>query len=238
MSASTVGRSGRMSPRRHSTLLGELGPGGLSSLALALTTGALGVGVPVALRLREVLRRSHGEPLARRDAVLVLGRELEADRVTEIFRARLDHGIELWRGGWGEKLVISGGWTGTASRSEAEAGRDYARGRGVPEDAIAIEERSRFTLENLVNVRDTSRRLGWRGLLLVSDPLHLARAATMARGLALEVLCSPAREAPPRRGSAAWWTRALREAFLLHWYHVGVVYSRLIRSDRLLSRVT
>jgi uncharacterized SAM-binding protein YcdF (DUF218 family) len=227
-----------MSPRKHSTFLGELGPGGLSSLSLALVTGALGVGIPVAWRLRQVLHRAGGDPLARRDAVLVLGRELENDDISEIFRARLEHGAALWRDGWAERVVVSGGWTGTASRSEAAAGRQHLLTLGVPGAAIAIEERSRFTLENLYNVRETARRLGWRGVLLVSDPLHLARARTMARGLALEVLCSPALQAPPRQGTASWWVRAAREAFLIHWYHVGVTYSRLIRSDRLLSRVT
>ena len=227
-----------MSPRKHSTFLGELGPGGLSSLGLALATGTLGVGIPVAWRLRQVLRCAVGDPLARRDAVLVLGRELENDGISEIFRARLEHGVTLWRQGWAERVVVSGGWTGTASRSEAAAGREHLLTLGVPDEAIAVEERSRFTLENLYNVRETARRSGWRGVLLVSDPLHLARARTMAHGLSLEVLCSPAPHAPPRRGSRGWWARAVREAFLIHWYHVGVTYSRLIGSDRLLSRVT
>ncbi|MCM2269701.1 MAG: YdcF family protein, partial [Thermoanaerobaculia bacterium] len=131
-----------------------------------------------------------------------------------------------------------GGLTGTARRSEAAAGREFLLARGVAGDRIWVEERSRFTLENLYYVRDSLRELGLRRLIVVSDPLHLARAATMARGLGLDVVCSPARAAPPPPGSAAWWLRALREGFLLHWYHVGLAYSRAIRSRRLLSRVS
>jgi hypothetical protein len=32
--------------------------------------------------------------------------------------------------------------------------------------------------------------------------------------------------------------RAMREGFLLHWYHVGLAYSRAIGSRRMLERVT
>jgi len=223
---------------RNSTFLAELGPGGLSSLTLAFASGLLGVGVPVALRLREVLRSAAGHERRPADAILVLGRELVDDRPTPVFRARLEHGAELWRAGVAPRLLVSGGWTGTASRSEAAAGREHLIAAGVAASAIETEERSRHTLENLYFVRESLRARGLGRIVLVSDPLHLARAAALARGLALDFACSPAPAAPPGRGTAAWWARALREAFLLHWYYVGVAYSRAIGSERLLARVT
>ena len=82
------------------------------------------------------------------------------------------------------------------------------------------------------------RRQGWQRVILVSDPLHLARAATVARGLKLDIVLSPAADCPPLRGTPGWLLRAAHEAFLLHWYHVGMLYSRAIRSERLLGRVT
>lgn len=222
--------------RRHSTLLAELGPGGLSSLLLALASGAATLGLPVLWRARGVVKSAEGEPLAPADAVLVLGRELVDDGPTSAFVARLERARELLAQGWARRVIVSGGLTGTATRSEAAAGRDHLLAAGVPAERIAIEERSRFTLENLFYVRAGLAPEGAR-LLLVSDPLHLARASTMARGLGIDVRCVPAEASPPRRGSVAWRLRALREGFLLHWYHVGVAYSRLIRSEKLLSRV-
>ena len=227
-----------MAQRRNSFLLAELGPGGLSSLTLAFATGLLGAGLPVAWRTRQVLAASALDDRRSADAILVLGRELVDDQPTAVFRARLDHGAHLFREGWAPLVIVSGGVTGTARRSEATAGREYLLARGLPADAVSTEDSSRHTLENLVFVRETLRRQGWRRLVLVSDPLHLARAVTLARGLSLEVAGSPAHGAPPRRGSLEWWLRAGREAFLLHWYHVGLAYSRLLRSERLLGRVT
>ncbi len=224
--------------RRNSTFLEELGPGGLSTLLLAFATGVAGLGLPVAWQARKILRLASGEPLRRSDALLILGRELRDDALSPVYRARLEHGASLWRDGWAPRVIVSGGMTGTASRSEASAGRDLLIDRGLPAEAIWTEDRSRHTLENLFFVREALGREGLRTLILVSDPLHIGRARALARGLALDVVCSPALAAPPRPGTLTWWLRAGREGFLLHWYRVGVVYSRVIGSERMLSRVT
>jgi uncharacterized SAM-binding protein YcdF (DUF218 family) len=216
----------------------EMGPGGPTSVTLALLTALLGLGLPVLLRIPTVLRHARRDERAPADAILVLGRELRGDRPTEVFRARLEHGASLLREAWAPRIVVSGGMTGDSRVSEAQAGHDFLLERGLPPEAILMEGGSRHTLENLFNVRATLRRQGWSRLILVSDPLHLARAAALARGLAIDVLLSPAVACPPRRGSLGWVLRAGHEAFLLHWYHVGMRYSRAIRSERLLGRVT
>jgi uncharacterized SAM-binding protein YcdF (DUF218 family) len=216
----------------------KLGPGGLASILLASGSTVLLLGLPVWARLRPVLRDAGGDPLEPADAILVLGRRLEGDRLTAVFEARLAHAEALWRQGLAPRILVAGGTTGRATRSEAEAGRGWLAARGVPPGAILLEDRSQHTLENLFNVRAHLRAEGWRTLLVVSDPLHLARARATARGLGLEVRCSPAPGCPPAPGNLAWWRRAVLEAFFLHWYHTGLLYSRLIRSERQLERVT
>lgn len=216
----------------------ELGPGGASTFSLAFLSGAVGLGLPVAYRMRAVLAAARQDETGPADAVLVLGRSLVGDQPSPVFRARLEHGARLLAEGLAPRIVVSGGRTGRSARSEAEAGRDYLLERGIDRDAVLLEDRSRHTLENLFFVRETARGAGWRRLLLVSDPLHLARAAALARGLKLDVLLSPATAAPPAAGSPTWILRAIREGFLLHWYYVGLAYSRAIRSHRLLDRVT
>jgi len=225
-------------PRRNSTFFAELGPGGFSSLALASLSAAAGLGIPVVIRLRQLLRRVAAADPSPADLIVVFGRELIDDRPTVEFETRLDYAAELWRSGSAPRILVSGGLTGTATRSEAAAGRDHLVSRGVDSAAIWTEERSRHTLENLFFVRQAMRERGLREALLVSDPLHLGRAAVLADGLGLDCRCAPAIASPPRRGSAGWWARASRQAFLLHWYHVGVAYSRWLGSERLLSRVT
>jgi uncharacterized SAM-binding protein YcdF (DUF218 family) len=223
---------------QRATFRQKLGPGGVATLGLAVLTFLAFAGLPWLFRFRQVLRGAHGDELSVADAIIVLGRQLEDDGLTAVFEARLAHAETLWRQGLAPRIFVAGGSTGTSVRSEASAGRDWLVARGIPEAAILLEGRSQHTLENLFNVRADMRTAGWRSLLMVSDPLHLARAKATARGLDLDVCCSPALGAPPRQGSPAWWRRAALEAFLLHWYHTGMIYSRVIGSERQLKRVT
>ncbi|MEZ5313441.1 MAG: YdcF family protein [Thermoanaerobaculia bacterium] len=216
----------------------ELGPGGATTFSLAFLSGLVTAGLPVAWRMRSVFAAAKLDERRAADAILVLGRALAHDLPTAVFRARLDHGAQLFAGNLAPRLIVSGGRTGRSTVSEAEAGRRYLVERGVPAEAVLIEARSRHTLENLHFVRETMRAAGWRQLLLVTDPLHLARASTLARGLAIEVFPSGAPDCPPAPRSSGWWLRAANEGFLLHWYHLGLAYSRAIGSTRMLDRVT
>jgi len=220
------------------TLLQKLGPGGLITYLLAFSSSVMLVGTPVFWRLRQVLMASARVSPSPADAILVLGRKLEKDELTPVFKARLDHALNLWREGHSPHILITGGITGRSSLSEAEAGRRWLMDRGLPSKATFTEDRSQHTLENLFWVREHMRTQGWKTLILVSDPLHLARVQAMAQGLGLVTSAAPALQAPPARHSFTWWCRALSESFLLHWYHTGVAYSRLIGSRKQLARVT
>jgi uncharacterized SAM-binding protein YcdF (DUF218 family) len=222
----------------RASFLQKLGPGGAVSLGLAFLTAIGLLGLPWLFRLRQVLRMTRGDEVVPADAILVLGRRLEGDQPTPVFEARLAQAEALWREGLAPIIVVAGGTTGHSRRSEAQAGREWLVARGVPPDSILLEDRSQHTLENLFDVRAQMRQQGWDSLLLVSDPLHLARARATAEGLSLSARAVPAQQCPPRRGSAGWCLRAAQEAFFLHWYHTGMFYSQLIRSKRQLERVT
>ncbi len=215
-----------------------LGPGALASFTAASVAAVGGLGLPIAWRLRQVLTLARRDEREAADVILVLGRTLVDDQPAPVFLARLDHAAALYHLGRAPRIVVAGGLTGRSTRTEAAAGCERLLALGVPAAAVLAEDESRHTLENLFNTRGTLHREGWTRLILVSDPLHLARAAAYARGLGLSFQVSPAAASPPYRGSARWYLRALREAALLHWYHVGVLYSRTIRSERMLSRVT
>lgn len=213
----------------------KLGPGGLASLTLAILSALLLGLLPVVWRLAQVLRAARGEDASPGDLIVVLGRRLQGDAITPVFEARLAHAATLWRAGLAPRVLVAGGLTGQATRSEADAGRAWLLEQGLPEGIVLTEANSQHTLENLFFVRERFRNAT---LLLVSDPLHMARAQALARGLGLTTRRAPAFACPPRKGSLGWWKRAAFEAFLLHWYRVGVLYSRIIGSERQLERVS
>jgi uncharacterized SAM-binding protein YcdF (DUF218 family) len=110
---------------------------------------------------------------AARCAVLVLGYPSRADGSSDpTQRARVDAGVDAYRRGACERLVISGGAAHNAS-IEAEVMAQLAVAQGIPEAAIAIEGRAQNTWQNI----EYSLPLldGFPRLFVASDPLHAVR---------------------------------------------------------------
>jgi uncharacterized SAM-binding protein YcdF (DUF218 family) len=101
--------------------------------------------------------------------------------------------------------------------AEAEVARRYAIAAGVPDRRIAVETRSTVTYENLREARALLASGAAPRVLIVSDPLHLRRAVTMARDLGLDAHPAPT----PTSRYRSWRTRAgflSREVFYYSLY--------------------
>ncbi len=148
----------------------------------------------------------------RAGAIVVLGaRVLPGGVASSALRARVAHGVELFRQGLAPVLLFSGG-VGGSPPAEALVSRALAVAAGVPEGACAVETESLTTAQN---ARFSARLLGERGvkeILLVTDGYHLLRASRYFRKERLRVHVSPAVRDPgvfPWRDRLYW---TLREA--------------------------
>jgi uncharacterized SAM-binding protein YcdF (DUF218 family) len=165
----------------------------LTRLALAVVAGALLVLAYTTWRIWD--QGNQDDPRAA-DAIVVLGAAQYNGVPSPIYRARLDHAIDLFEEGLAPALVMTGGKLPGDKTTEAEAGRRYAISKGVPEDAILVEDHGRTTLESL---RTVSRMLTERGLhsaVFVSDRTHMLRVLRIAHDEGLEAYGSPTRTSP------------------------------------------
>ena len=92
-------------------------------------------------------------------------------------RARFETGLALFESGAARLLVLSGGGTPPV----AEFMADEARTRGVPEDALLIENRSNSTLQNALFTSDFDRLDKSAPIILVTHRYHLPRARASFR---------------------------------------------------------
>ena len=141
------------------------------------------------------------------DAIVVLG-----CRGPAALKRRLGIGIRLFEAGAAPLLVLSGG--GSGPLPEAEIMRRAAIAHGVPPAAMLLDTGSRNTVEN---ARETARLLSTRGLgsvLLVSDRVHLPRAALLFRLAGLRIA---GRAAVPARSLSRQAGAMLREIVALPW---------------------
>ena len=86
------------------------------------------------------------------DYIIIHGAGLDGPRPTPLLAGRIDKALELWKKQHQHgKFVVSGGQGADEIVSEAQAMRDYLLEKGVPADAILMEDKSTTTWENLKN---------------------------------------------------------------------------------------
>lgn len=125
------------------------------------------------------------------DSAIVLGATAWGDRLSPVFRERINHGIHLYHEGIVDTLIFTGGKRSEEDLAESEVAKRYAIKRGVADEDILIETRSSITEENLEYALQVSRKKQLTSFLIVSDPLHMKRAVTMARDMGMEAYSSP-----------------------------------------------
>ena len=180
----------------------------LRVIATRLLAGLLLLPLVPAFYACEIVRYSHVASTQSAQAAVVLGAAAWGNRPSPVYRERLNEALRLYRQGRVGKLIFTGGTPERGYPSEAAVAREYARQHGVPDDAILVDVKSRSTLENLVQARTLMQGADVQTVLLVSDPLHMLRAMSIARQLGIAAQPAPTDSSQfqswPQRAKFLW----------------------------------
>jgi uncharacterized SAM-binding protein YcdF (DUF218 family) len=102
-------------------------------------------------------------------------------------QARTAAGIELYKNGWADTLILSGAAQDKSGPSNAQAMRLQAERAGVPESAIIIDEDAESTQQNAQNTRTIFGNQGYEDIILVTSGYHQRRASLEFNKLAENV---------------------------------------------------
>jgi uncharacterized SAM-binding protein YcdF (DUF218 family) len=150
------------------------------------------------------------------DAIIVLGAAAYDAKPSPVFEERIRHGLDLYRQGYAPKLIFTGGFGGAGARfSESQVARRYALKQEIPARDILIENRSRTTRQNLVEAKQLMDAHGMHRVILVSDPLHMARALRLSRELGIDALASSTPSTRFRSFHTSWRFLA-QEVYFFH----------------------
>jgi len=128
---------------------------------------------------------------AKADAIIVLGAAAYDAKPSPVFEERIRHGLDLYEAGYAPLLIFTGGYGGTGARfSQTPGGRPPLPQQGGSDEAILIETASRTTRQNLIEARRLMQQRKLHRVIIVSDPLHMARALRLARELGIDALAS------------------------------------------------
>lgn len=149
------------------------------------------------------------------DAIIVLGAAAYDAKPSPVFEERIRHGLDLYQRGYAPTLIFTGGFGNGARFAESQVARRYALRHGVPADAILIETVSRTTRQNLIEARRLMREHGLHRVIVVSDPLHMARALRLCQELQIDALASST-PSSRFRSFQTRWRFLLQELYFFH----------------------
>lgn len=174
----------------------------------------------------EVWQASRDDQARPAQAIVVLGAAQYDGVPSDVFRARLDHAVDLYRRELAPTIVVTGGKAEGDRFSEAASAAGYLHRQGVPDDDILRETSGRNSWESLAASARFLRGRGMTEVLLVSDPFHAERIDAIADEVGLKGYVSPTRTSPI--GGAEEWRRIGSETF-------KVALGRLIGFRRMMN---
>lgn len=113
---------------------------------------------------------------------LVLGAKVGEDSISPIFKDRLDAGIELYKKGKINKILVSGDH-GTKTYDEVNIAKMYLLDREVKEDDIFLDHAGFDTYDSLYRAKEV---FNIDDLIIISQSFHLKRALYIATNLGLK----------------------------------------------------
>ena len=142
-------------------------------------------------------------------AIAVFGAAEYDGRPSPVLRARLDHGLALYRQNIAPLVITLGGGAPADRHSEGGVGRAYLMAHGVPGSAIIAETKSDNTEQSARRLARIARANHLGLIIVVSDGTHLFRVHALCSSMGLNVLTSPR----PERGLpfTLEWKRTIHE---------------------------
>lgn len=181
-----------------------------------LVTGAIFAGLASgllgAVLIAAIYRQARTDQTRPVEAIVVLGTAQFNGRPGRVLQARLNRALAVYEAGTASLIVVTGGRAPGDVYTEAEAAQGYLIERGVPPEAILLENEGQNTWGSMRGVAALLADADLGRVLLVSDGFHLFRVKLMARQLGLTAFASAAPESPIRHGGGNEFSYVVREA--------------------------
>ncbi|MGA2271533.1 MAG: YdcF family protein [Bryobacteraceae bacterium] len=173
----------------------------------------------LSVRIGQQSTRDEAQPA---DVIVVLGAAEYRGRPSQVFRARLDHALELYSRKLAPQIMTTGGAGGETVFTEAGVGRSYLISRGVPPEAIIVETEGESTVHSTTLAGEIMRRMGLKSAIVVSDGYHIYRVKKMLESRGLKAYGSPRKELNPGAFRDRWNCVKQAAGYLLWRVGVGV----------------
>lgn len=164
----------------------------------------------------DISRTSKKDERPRSDAIVVMGAAQYDGKPSAVFKSRLDHAKALYEAEVAPLIVVLGGKKEGDRVTEAQAGAAYLE-ETLPADKVTGVKAGNTTLDSFRKFTGLAGERNIESIVIVSDPLHLARAEEIAEDLGFDVSVSAARLELSREGKRSG---LMRETLVLTFYRI------------------
>lgn len=166
---------------------------------------------------RRIVAAAGESPGCKADAIVIFGAAQYAGHPSPVYKARLDHGYELFEKGMAPVVIATGGAGQDPEFSEGGVGRDYLLRRGVPEKSLIAETQASDTAQSAARVGNIMRVNGMHRCIAVSDAYHVFRIRALLEHEGVEVEVAPRPESRPRSLWERLWAVTREAMSYLAW---------------------
>ena len=174
----------------------------------------------VAVVYSSIVRQSGRDESRPADAIVVFGAAEYVGRPSPVFKARLDHAIDLYKKGLAPVVITTGGAGADPRFTEGEVGREYLKAHGIPDDHLIAETQSPDTAESARRVSTIMRTNHMTTCVAVSDGYHIFRIKQMLAREGITAHGSPRSNSKPmawgKRNEAVFHEIASYTLWLMH----------------------
>lgn len=117
----------------------------------------------------------------------------ENGKPSEYMKTRVDKAVELWNDGKVKYLIFSGGPVANEF-TEAEVMKQYALGKGIPENVVITETKALSTYHNMMYVKELMEDYRLKNCAVVTNGWHLRKANHYARKFKLDYVMAKAND--------------------------------------------
>jgi uncharacterized SAM-binding protein YcdF (DUF218 family) len=128
-------------------------------------------------------------------AILVMGAAEYDGTPTNDLKSRLDEALKLYRQGYAHLVVVTGGRRPGDVYTEAEVGKRYLVGQGVPAADI-LEAGGNDSYENIADATPELKAHGVHRILVTTDPFHEYRSMAIASDEGFAPSPTPTQDSP------------------------------------------
>lgn len=125
------------------------------------------------------------------DVIIVLGSTVKDSKPKPMLEYRLLKSIELYKNGYANKIIVTGGQGKNENLPEGTVMKNYLIEKGISSDDIFIEDKATSTYENFKFSKQIIDNNDYKKIIVVTSNFHILRSLWIAKVFGLDASGAP-----------------------------------------------